>query len=339
MISGKKSIELTKETVLARVTPYDIFKYYMPNDKWEVNHITLSPFRDEKNPSFIIGNKSGKLGFIDFTDTELRGDCFAFVKRLYNLHTLDSILKMIDGDLNLGISNASGRQEYKKITKKYKQPEEEKGKRYALVQAKIRPFTKEELAYWNEFHQDISDLKRENVYSIEKVYLNRKLFTMKETTLRFGYFYNGHWKIYRPFEDKKNKWVPNNVPITELEGKENIIGVKNAFINKSKKDYMVIKKVFEATCAVQNEGDACFSEENVKFLKENSEIQTLSFDSDISGVKNSLQVTQKHEFNYCNTPKLYLKEGIKDWADLARIYGLSTVRECLINKKIIDGTR
>ena len=39
------------------------------------------------------------------------------------------------------------------------------------------------------------------------------------------------------------------------------------------------------------EGVACFSPENVEFLKTNSKHQILSFDSDVTGVKNSLQIT------------------------------------------------
>jgi hypothetical protein len=88
--------------------------------------------------------------------------------------------------------------------------------------------------------------------------------------LRFGYLYDGHWKIYRPFANKKIKWVPNNVPITEMDGLDDIKDCDVAFINKSKKDYMVMKKVFPCCCAVQNEGMGCFSEENVNFIKENS---------------------------------------------------------------------
>ena len=326
------------ENILVRITPFDIFSYYMPN-KWKVNDAAISPFPHkrgtERTPSFVIGNRSGKLGFIDFTDTSLRGDCFTFVKLLFNLDTIDEILRMIDRDFSLGIVSGKLTQEYKKITKNFIQPEIE-GKRYALVQAATRAFTKEELAYWNEYHQDISDLKREHVYSIDKVYLNRKLFTLKDTELRFGYYYEGHWKIYRPFADKKNKWIPNNVPITAMDGKKNIIGVDNAFINKSKKDYMVIKKIYGATCAVQNEGDACFSKENVDFLKTNSTRQTLSFDSDVTGVKNSLQITQKHGFDYCNVPRVYLKEDINDWAALGRTYGLDKVQQYLKEKGIYE---
>lgn len=332
MIKGRKKVKLTRESILQRITEYDIFKYYMPH-QWKIGKASLSPFRVEKNPSFVISNRMGKLKFLDFSDSSFRGDCFDLVKMMYSLNSLDEILKMVDKDFSLGISKGDDTQEYKKITTKYAQPEE-LGKRYALVQCLTRAFTGEELAYWNEFHQDISDLNREHVYSIDKVYLNRKLFSLKPTELRFGYFYDGHWKIYRPFADKKNKWVPNNVPITAMDGDKDIIGVKNAFINKSKKDYMVIKKVYPHTCAVQQEGDACFSPDNVAYLKENSEIQTLSFDSDVPGVRNSLQITQKHGFEYCNVPKLYLREKIKDWAELAKIYGLGTVQQCLIDKKI-----
>jgi hypothetical protein len=327
MITGRKKVKLTRESILQRITEYDIFKYYMPTN-WKIGVATLSPFRTEKHPSFMISNRMGKLKFIDFSDSSYRGDCFDLVKMMYRLNSLDEILRMVDKDFTLGISKGEDVQAYKKITSKYKQPEE-LGKRYALVQCLTRPFTGEELAYWNDFHQDISDLKREHIYSISKVYLNRKLFSLKDTELRFGYFYDGCWKIYRPFADKSNKWVPNNVPITAMDGKKDIIGAKNAFINKSKKDYMVIKKVYPHTCAVQHEGEAAFSEENVLYLKSNSERQTLSFDSDVAGVKNSLQITQKFDFDYCNVPKIHLKEKINDWAELSRVYDMNKVEQYL----------
>jgi len=161
------------------------------------------------------------------------------------------------------------------------------------------------------------------------------MFPLKDTELRFGYFYDGHWKIYRPFADKKNKWVPNNVPITTMDGKDRIVNCDTAFINKSKKDYMVMRKLFPCSCAVQNEGMGCFSPENVEFLKTNSKKQILSFDSDITGVENSQQITKIFDFGYCNVPKKYLKEGIKDWADLAKTYDMKTIEDYLKTKKLL----
>ena len=331
-ISTKRS-RLTIDEVLKKISEYDIFRYYMPEKSWKLNTVTYSPFRNERNPSFLIGNKNGYLSFIDFADTTRRGGCFDFVQMLFNLASLVDVLKMIDRDFGLGLSSKPTG-EYKKIVAEYKQPEEI-GKRYSLIQVVTRKFTNEELAYWAQYHQSIDDLRANNIYSIKKLYLNKQLFSLKETELRFGYLYDGHWKIYRPFNDRKTKWVPNNVPITAMDGKDDIKNCKVAFINKSKKDYMVMKKVFPCCCAVQNEGIACFSPENVEYLKANSDVQILSFDSDVTGVANSQQITKLFDFGYLNVPKNYLKEGIKDWADLAKAHGLQAIEDYLKQKQLL----
>ena len=334
MISGKRLVKLTPESVLDKISEYDIFRYYMPNHDWVLNRVTYSPFRQENNPSFVIGNKRGFLSFIDFADTSKRGNCFDFVKALYNLPTFDDVLRLIDKDFGLGITTGKGTGEYKQIVSAYKQPDIEK--RYSLIQVKTRKFTQEELAYWAQYHQSIDDLHANNIYSIKSLYLNKSKFPLKETELRFGYLYEGqYWKIYRPFADKKSKWMPNNVPITSMDGKEDIKNCKVAFINKSKKDYMVMKKIFPCSCAVQNEGIGCFSPENVEYLKANSDVQILSFDSDVTGVTNSQQITKLFDFGYANVPRKYLAEGIKDWADLAKIHGLEAIEKYLKSKNLI----
>lgn len=333
MITGKKRQNLTPETILQRVTEYDIFRWYMSDKSWKINHVTHSPFRNEQNPSFIIGNKYGKLYFIDFADTSKRGDCFEFVKQLFNFSSIDDVLKLIDKDFGLDIYGKST-DEHKRVVIDYKQPEE-LGKRYSLIQVITRKFTNEELEYWNLYYQDVQDLRDNHIYSIKKLYLNKQLFSLKENELRFGYFYDGNWKIYRPFADKKSKWVPNNVPITTMDGRDDIKNCKMAFINKSKKDYMVMKKIFPCNCAVQNEGVACFSPENIEYLKANSDVQILSFDSDVTGVANSQQITQLFNFGYANVPRKYLAEGIKDWSDLAKTYGLGVIENYLKEKQLL----
>jgi DNA primase len=334
MITGDKRISLTAKAILGKISEYDIFRYYMPDKTWKINQTTLSPFRNESNPSFMIGNKKGYLSFIDFGDTSKRGDCFTFVKMLYNLNNMDDVLRMIDRDFGLGFTPGTSTGEYKIITKEYKQPED-LGKRYSLIQVVTKKFTKEELDYWNSYHQSEDDLRANGIYSLKKVFLNKQLFPLKDDELKFGYFYDGHWKIYRPFADKKNKWMPNNVPITMMDGKEDIKNCKVVLINKSKKDYMVMKKIFPCSCAVQNEGIACFSEENVEYLKANSDRQILSFDADEVGVANSIQITKMFDFEYVNVPRKYLSEGIKDWADLVKAHGYNPVENYLRQKGLL----
>jgi len=334
MIQGDIKLRLTPQAVLNKISEYDIFRFYMPDKNWKLNQATFSPFRSENNPSFVIGNKRGTISFIDFADTSKRGDCFTFVKMLYNLSNMDEVLRLIDKDFGLGFLPGTSTDKYKTIQKEYKQPED-LGKRYSLIQVVTRKFTKEELEYWNQYYQSLDDLRANSVYSIKELFLNRKRFPLKDTELRFGYLYDGHWKIYRPFGDKKSKWVPNNVPITAMDGKEDIKNCRVAFINKSKKDYMVMKKVFPCCCAVQNEGVACFSDENVEYLKTNSDRQILSFDADDVGVRNSQMITKLFNFEYANVPRKYLTEGIKDWADLAKEHGLRAIISYLNEKKLL----
>lgn len=329
-ITGSKKKQLTMDAILDLITPYDIYRYYFGD--FQINHATVNHLRGDRNPSFIIGNKYGELSHFDFGDSNWRGDCFSLVMQKENCD-LNTALHIIDRDFGLGISTDTFKGKYKEITSAYKQPEITK--KNTLIQIITRKFTKEELAYWNQYHIDISELRENNVYSIKTLFFNKSKFPLKETDIRFGYYYEGFWKIYRPMAGKDDKWFPNNVPITMMDGKHLIKDCDTAFINKSKKDYMVVSKIFKCSCGVQNEGIGCFSPENVEYLKSNSRRQILSFDADGPGVKNSQYITKLFGFDYCNVPKKYLQQGLKDWADVAKIHGLKEVEKILTEKNLL----
>lgn len=335
MIKGiPKKPPVTREAILNKITEYDIFSYYMPNKNWKINKPTYSPFRNEHNPSFVIGTKYGHLTYIDFADTSKKGDCFTFVQQLYNLTSLGEVYALIDKNFGLGLGTDINIGKYKRIVAQNDSPKELPEKKYSIIQVIAKPFTSRELAYWNQYHQDIQDLKDCNVYSIKTVYLNKRKIPLPGDLI-FGYLYEDRWKIYRPLNPRETKWYPNNVPITAMDGKENIKDCHTALINKSKKDYMVMRKIFPSSCAVQNEGIACFSEENVRYIKDNSKFQVLSFDSDETGVKNSQAITKQFGFSYINVPKKYLIEGIKDWADLSKVYGMKEVENYFKQRKLL----
>lgn len=327
MIKGRKT--LTLDSIMEYVNDEDIFKWYMPHS-WKINIRTNSPFREDSNPSFIIGNKKGYLRFIDFGNTSLKGNCIDFVMKLYGLSYTEALNKIYD-DMIGGKENLMKRKTIETDGKEKKIREV----KYSNIQVVKRQFTLTELKYWNKYGISEDDLIMNNVYSIKDIYLNGNKVNLKPLELRFGYSYDDSWKIYRPYSSAKDKWFPNNVPITTMEGLENLSKDKYAFINKSKKDHMVISKFIDTSCAVQNEGFACFSEDNIRYLKENSNRQILSFDSDRTGVENSIQITRKFGWDYCNVPRSYLSDGIVDWADVAEGYGLQTVEKILKRKKLI----
>lgn len=327
-IKGKTKIELSKELILSKISEYDIFKFYNPLS-FEINKKAFSPFRKEKVKSFSIFYVDNKLLYKDYAEIEYKGNCFKFVQQLFNILEYKDVLIKIAQDFGIIENNKIVNYE---IIQLYKQPDiVEKPK--TIIQVKVRDFTDEELEYWKTYHISLLELKQNNIYSIKELYLNKQRVVLN-SELKFGYFNNKCWKIYTPFSKDKNfKWFPNNIPITTMYGLENIVECDVCIITKSLKDYIVLRKVYQYVCAVQNEGSGCFSAENVKYLKENSKIQILNFDSDVAGVKNSQKLTKQFDFDYLNVPKQYLEKGINDFADLAKHYGLEIVKK-IVNEKI-----
>lgn len=324
-ITGKVKRELTMESILGCVSEYDIYRHYFGD--FTLNQAECNHLRGDKSPSFIIGNKYGHIGHFDFGDPEWRGDCFSLVKKIYGLTNLNEILEKIDSDMGLGFKGV--KKDYKKAISEYKQPEVTK--RNTLIQIVSRPFTKDELSYWNEYYQDIQDLKKNEIYSIKKMFLNKKLFPLAE--IRFGLFYNGFWKIYQPFENKKKKWL-SNVPLTTSWGLENLQKDKNSLGCKSRKDYMVCRKIYPHVWGVQNESLGAFSPETVQKIRENSNITYWGGDSDIPGKKASFAITEAFGFKHINPEDRLLPE-INDFAAWARKEGIKTVEQHFIKKGLI----
>jgi len=323
MIRGRKKVNLTPDSILEMISDYDIYKFYMPHQNWKINTVTYSPFRNEKNPSFIIGYRGGTLRFHDFADSTNSGNCFNFVMKMFHTSLNDALL-MIDRDFDLGIVNASSTKNYERIVSNYTQPTAT-SKREFFIQVKPRKFTHEELAYWNEYYQDIDDLRANNVYSIDTLYLNKQKFPLKDTELRFGYLYEGHWKIYVPYTtNKRGKWL-SNVPLATAKGLENLRPEKNTLICKSLKDYMVCRKVYPHVCHIQNESTAALSNEVVEFIKNNSKEVFYGGDSDVPGKKASFAITESFGFRHINPPDDLLPE-VKDFADWAKLEGLEVIR-------------
>ena len=330
---------LTPESVLQKITSFDIFRHFMGAQKWELNEATISPFLHkggfENNPSFVIGNRYGDLHFIDFSLPDNRGDCFTFVKLLYNLSSMDDVLKLIDREFGLGICSEYNVGKYKKIVSEYKQPEE-LGKRYSVIQVTTRKFTKEELAYWDTYHISLQELRDNHIYSIDKMFLNRQRFPLSNTELRFGYYFpsGGFWKIYRPTASKKNKWI-SNVPLITTYGKENLNKEKNTLIVDSLKDYIICRKVYDNVIQVQNESMSSVSDETVEYINSNSKEVFVGFDSDEAGKSASWMLTNTFKWKHINTPDNLLP-ATKDWADMIRSLGIEAIENHFKLKKLIE---
>jgi 5S rRNA maturation endonuclease (ribonuclease M5) len=328
----KVKTKITEQDIFSKITPLEIYEFYMPH-RFVLNKLCKNPFTGkDNNPSFIIGDKFGTITHIAF-NSDNKGDCISFVCQLYNIDRRQALSK-IANDLKYGTRNS------KVVIQESFQKEHEV--QYSTIQVIYKPFTQKELEYWEDYYQGLEDLKRENIYSIKKAFINRERMKIYENNMSFGYYYEeiDRWKLYCPENPKINnisfKWR-NNVNFDYIENLKCIDNVENAFISKSKKDAMVLQKALNTDCIIrtQSENPSCFNQETIEYLKQNSNNQIVIFDSDAAGKKNSKILTDLYDFKHCNVPDKYLKKDINDFAELAKVYGLRRVTEHFKNKKFI----
>lgn len=335
MVLSRKKNELTKENILKHISEADIIQGFWPAGKELVfNTGIISPFRTEDDPSFIIGNKFGPITYKDLGQLEYRGDVWKFVQQIEGLKDFVQVLKAIDKRFQLGYSDGNvikGRSEV--IT--WKEPEM-KVPKIPVIQVSTRKFNKDELAYWNMYHQDISDLRREEIYAPATIWRNRRMIPIKHMT--FCYFLPeiGRWKIYRPLAPKKGKKTPpcdwkwdNSMDnLQYIEGLANMKG-DIGIVEKSRKDAMMLKKALGITsiCTIQAEDPSAMNDTDLKFIADNCKKRIICADNDKKGKAFSWWLTKQHGYKHCNVPDALLSEGISDFADMGRYYGIEAVQE------------
>lgn len=331
MISGKIKEELNKKAILSRITEYDIYRYYVGED-FSIGKVIHSPMpgRRDNHPSFLIGCRAGFLYHQDFADSRLRGNCFQFVMQKEMLPNYNSTLRKIDKDFNLGIGSPMTDVNvpvFIQPTLKETEP------KFFQVHYSSR-FTQEELEYWEQYYITPKELEENEVYAVRKYLIDRQLQPIRKGELTFGYKLGSLWKIYRPYGGKERKWQ-SNIPNRSIEGMEKLRKAPIGIITKSRKDRIILKKFISHIVSVQNESLHSLSLENVDIIKENWSTLYVNYDNDGPGKENSIIVTGEYNLKHLNVPDKYLEEGIKDFADLIRVYGPDTLFKYLQSKNII----
>lgn len=332
MVTLQKRVTLNRSFILSKISEYDIFKMYYPYD-FEINRVCLSPFIQEDNPSFIIGNKYGSLTFKAF-NTPHRGDCFHFVMFLYNL-TYNEALTKIAKDFKLLEGDY-----YKRIISTYEKPKIIK--KPTFIQAVPKKFSEKDLSYLASFHLEPSDLnfcEDTKAYSTKEWAINRRRQFLEKDEVCF--FYNlinerGSWiKVYRPHAEKKDKWK-TNIPFHEMCGLSNLKGSKVGFIQKSMKDGAFTAKYISPHVTVVSAEDInAITKDNIDFINQNCEKVYVIFDNDETGVRACKEITRETGWSYINPPNHLLIEGITDFADWGRATDPSTIIDYFKQKRVI----
>jgi hypothetical protein len=235
----------TERDILGLITDLDIFSYYLGAIP---KKLICSPLRDDLIPSFGLfkSDKYGMTLYKDFANGE-SGNCFVFVKKLFNLDKVTDAYTRIASDFfmtqfetNTPIPSGKLKSYVAKSNIGNLQKER------IEIKVKVRAWSNEDREYWFlKYGINISLLRECQVYPISHYFLNS--YCVKVTGIAYAFVENKDgaqtYKIYQPFGE--NKWINNNnYSVWELWTQMPATG-KNLIITSSRKDAMVIKSLFD----------------------------------------------------------------------------------------------
>jgi 5S rRNA maturation endonuclease (ribonuclease M5) len=312
---------VNKNEILKKLTQREIFEYYFGKEI-NLSKVYNSPLRKDRNPSFgFYINRSGQLIGNDLAG-KFCGDCFQFVMTLYYL-TFKESLERIYSDFNLKNKPL--------ITHKIFDFSEEEQKEKKKIQVKIRKnFLIKELEYWKQYGITKKVLNKYNVYSVSKLFLNKKLIAVsKSWDMIFVYHFpeTDNIKVYRPLH-KKYKWV-SNVCKEDIYGIHQLSSQRDViFLTSSLKDVMTLNTLEYDAIALQSETNH-LSKKLIEKLLEYKKV-IIFYDNDDAGRRCSNNVQK--ELN--NSKIIYTPSEVwKDPSDYVKDNSLHELKK-YINSKI-----
>lgn len=325
-------IHLTTDWILSKISQEEIFFYY--NGPFKLNRSFSSSLRKDRHPSCrIYFSKNGRLIYEDFAQGE-RYNCFAFVQKLYN-SSFREALKIIAKDF--GLINESTKVVSKEIITEALSLEKEH-KASTLIQFEPEPWNEKNLFFWRLYEITQQELERENIFPVKQLFINKKEIFNFSQEPRYAYpiEYEGkHYvKIYSPYS-KQMKWIssiPNNIPfgLNSLSYDTDLL-----LITKSKKDQLILSKIFKDVISLQNESENAFPISIQEELLSKYKQCVIVFDADEVGVRTCKEYNKKG-FGYFNTPRQdYEKYRIKDPSDYVKFYGIEALKELFIQKNLL----
>lgn len=330
MITKRNSNDyLHTETILEKISEYDIFRYYCPNfTKFKLKF--CSDLRKDSFPSVSIINWNGKLLYKDFGHPEHTFDCFNYVKHKYGCTFYDA-LRIIDNDFNLKLSSKASEIKFTMGYLGYQRETPKVEHKLTIIQKKKRAWNNNDKKFWSKYFVDKKILCMFGVEPISHYWINGMRFSCKSIT--YAYKFGNKFKIYAPYE-KDNKWTSNtNKNIiqgyNQLPKKGNL-----CIITSSLKDVMCLFKMGIPAIALQSEMQMP-EEKIIKELQERFKKIALFYDNDFDNPNNPGQtmaskIQNKYKENYSlkniKIPENYKIKDLSDYiAHFKSIEGLETL--------------
>jgi hypothetical protein len=311
---------ITLETILSKVAESEIYEAYL--GKFKVGNVISCPWREDKHPSFCVyySKITDKLLYKDFATGE-SGDIIAFVKRMAHLSNYDSVLNEIAD--KLGLTNKSKPSTQRVLEthalKQGKSVHQTEETRIGVVR---QSYTKVDAEFWKRYEITSKTLKKFGVDSISYCLVNDRVrFKYYDAQPMYSYNVNGRFKIYRPYADKRAKWI-NNLTSDDIQGYAQLRKKWDVcIITKSMKDVMVLHEMTVDAVSVSSE-TSFLKDDLVAELKQRFKKLYILFDTDECGMANSLKFSKQYGIDRIILPEEFKS---KDISDAVKVNSLDTV--------------
>lgn len=320
MIESRSSdAYLHKDSILCKISEYDIFRYYCHNFK-NYSDKFCSELREDRSPTCSIVPWKGKVIYKDFGSGDSH-DCFSYIQAKYGL-TFSEAMRVIDTDFGLGLQSGTVIKSQIAITYGTQDVIE---RRPTKIEKKARQWNVEDKNFWSQFHIPKHLLTKFGVQPIDYFWINEARYRCH--SLSYVYNINGRYKVYRPFETE-GKWYSNT-------SKDDIQGWRQlkdngdiVILASSLKDVMCLNVLGYEAIALQSEMQMP-NAELIKQLSERFTVVAVLYDNDFEKDANPGQTMANKicaEFNLINIilPAHYKS---KDISDLMRDHGVEVAEK------------
>jgi hypothetical protein len=320
--------KVDKDFVLSRISDSMIFGLYY--GQFELGKCYPSRFRKDKHNScgFYVSPR-GKLIYHDIAKGD-KFDCFDFVQKTYGLTFQEAIERVA---MDFGLIDGKPHDKAKRVMHDLKDFDKTV-KKETRINFKVAKWTTENLAYWKGYGITQEELNENNIYPIEKLFINGAHIRNLDNEIRYALtlMHDGEMltKLYIPESKNDFKWV-NNIPTAVPFGMDTL-NLKSdfVFVAKSQKCRIVLKKFLPNVIAIQSEQPAAISKSVDSRLQFDYDRVYLGADNDKTGKKFMAEMEPK---GYIPMP--LPDGGPKDYSDLAYFSGLAAVKRFLQKQKII----
>jgi len=235
---------VSKEELLKDVTDIEVYRCYAPTLEIHIGTPTISPLRDESNPSFglFIGENNQVL----FNDFKLGGgDCFKFVQLMFG-DTFFEALSRVAIDFDLEDKYICKQVNTRHVPKKESLDKDSLLKKASssLIRKRRRAWKEHDMKYWKSFGITIEILEKYKVEPVSHIFINTRIIPCDSYTYAFIENKDGveTYKIYQPF-NFSYKWI-NNHDDSVWQGWNQLPDKgKLLIITKSLKDVMTISSL------------------------------------------------------------------------------------------------